>query len=221
MYKSGLFISIEGLDGSGKTTIQAFLNEWFKELILSKKINFNDVITTREPGGKNNIFCEQLRSLILNNNLDNKTEILLYAASRIEHVKNTIIPNLKLNNIVISDRFIDSSLVYQGFANQIDINKIFEINIWGVENTIPHFTLYLDIDPSKARLRALERKIINKYDEKPIQYYENIKNGFDFITNQFKDRFIKIDANQSELKMQEEIKDKLWKKLLEMKIIRQ
>lgn len=219
MAKNGLFITIEGLDGSGKTTIQSFISNWFKELILNKKINFNDVIKTREPGGVNNPFCEQLRSLIFNNDLDNKTEVLLYAAARTEHVKNTILPNIQNNNIVISDRFIDSSLVYQGYNNNVDIDKIFEINSWAINNLIPDITIYLDIDYNDARNRAMSRHIITKYDAKSLNYYKNIKLGFDLISSKYKDRFIVINANQIIENLQEDIKNKLWQKLIQMKII--
>lgn len=217
----GLFISIEGLDGSGKTTIQSFIHDWLKELISNNKIDFHDVIKTREPGGKDSSFCENLRSLIFNNNLDNKTEILLYAASRIEHVKNVILPHIETNDIVISDRFIDSSLVYQGFKNNISIDEIFNINNWGINNKIPDITIYLDINPEKARTRALERSTINKYDKKPLEYYKDIKDGFDFIANKYSNRFIVIDANQSENQIKEDIKSKIWEKLIKMNAILQ
>lgn len=217
----GLFISIEGLDGCGKTTIQSFLLDWFNELIINKRIYFNNVILTREPGGKNNRFCEELRSLIFNHALDNKTEILLYAASRIEHVKNTILPDLLKNNIVISDRFIDSSLVYQGFKNNIDINKVLDINLWGIDNKLPDITIYLDIKPEESRKRALNRHIINKYDKKPLSYYQEIKKGFDFVSKSYPNRFIIINANQTEIQIKEDIKDKLWNKLIKMNIIHQ
>ena len=137
-----LFITFEGGEGSGKTSL---IKEIEKKLML---IVFFDYILTREPGGIK--ISESIREILLdkeNTMMDPRTEALLFAASRRQHLIEKVIPALNNNKIVLCDRFIDSSLVYQGLARGIGIDEIMNINNFAIEGYMPNFTFLLDIDP--------------------------------------------------------------------------
>ncbi|MDE6476606.1 MAG: dTMP kinase [Mycoplasmoidaceae bacterium] len=122
MIKKGIFITFEGPDGCGKTTI---INLIYKD--LQKKFGKNNVVLTREPGGKNNVIAEDIRNILLNKldyKISDRAEALLFAASRAQHVKDFIIPNLRKGKIVLCDRYIHSSLVYQGYARKLGIKEV-------------------------------------------------------------------------------------------------
>ncbi|MGL4616981.1 MAG: dTMP kinase, partial [Mycoplasmoidaceae bacterium] len=140
--KSGLFITFEGPDGSGKTTI---LNKVMKEL---KELNIN-VCRTREPGGENKV-CENIRDILLNNkdDVDKHAESLLFAASRVQHFNKFIVPQTSKGISVICDRFIDSSIAYQGYGKNIDVNWIKEINKFSTNKFEPNFTFFFDVKPN-------------------------------------------------------------------------
>lgn len=147
MSKKGMFITFEGPDGCGKTTI---INLIYQD--LQKKFGQENVVLTREPGGKNNIIAEDIRNILLNKinyKISDRTEALLFAASRAQHVKDFIIPNLESGKIILCDRYIDSSLVYQGYARNIGMENIWEINKFAILNTMPDFTILLMIEPEK------------------------------------------------------------------------
>ena len=147
-----LFVTIEGVEGCGKTTIG--------KLIVERLINDGyEVIYTREPGGS-----EQIRQVILdvnNTNMDPRTEALLYAASRRQHLIEKIVPAIKNNKIIICDRFVDSSLAYQGHARGLGIDNVYEINKFAIDTLMPDLTLLFDLDPKLG----LERISANKLRE--------------------------------------------------------
>ncbi len=184
----GLFITFEGPDGSGKTTASKgvydkLLNEGF------------DVIYTREPGGIE--IAEQIRKVILdvnNTNMDYKTEALLYAASRRQHLVEKVLPALADNKIVICDRFIDSSLAYQGYARGLGIDEIFEINMFAIENHMPDKTIFLDIDVNTALDRIKSRIEKDRLDIEGLQFHNKVFEGYQNVIDRFKDRIVKIDA---------------------------
>ena len=136
-----LFVTIEGVEGCGKTTIG--------KLIVEKLMSDGyEVIYTREPGGIE--IAEQIRKVILdvnNTNMDPRTEALLYAASRRQHLIEKIVPAIKNNKIIICDRFVDSSLAYQGHARGLGIDNVYEINKFAIDTLMPDLTLLFDIDP--------------------------------------------------------------------------
>jgi dTMP kinase len=134
------FITLEGVEGSGKSTLINFIRD-------SIESNGKKVVVTREPGGID--IAEQIRSVILdkkNIKMDGRTEALLYAAARRQHLVETVIPSLNEGNIVLCDRFIDSSLAYQGYARGLGINEVFSVNKFAIEDLMPDLTLYLDLD---------------------------------------------------------------------------
>ncbi|XGA08026.1 MAG: dTMP kinase [Wolbachia endosymbiont of Xenopsylla cheopis] len=163
-----MFITIEGIDGSGKTTASNFLAEHLQSIYGEEK-----VILTREPGGTN--FAEDIRKLLLKNNqIDPIAELLLFISMRKEHVEKLIRPALKEKKIVICDRFIHSTIAYQGYGYGIDIKVIKELHEIA---KIPHpdMTFILDIEISVGLQRAAHK---NKYEEMGIDFYNKVKDGF-------------------------------------------
>lgn len=142
------FITFEGPEGSGKTTVLNQINKLLSE-------NYN-VISTREPGGVST--GEEIRNILLDGeNIDIRTEALLFAASRREHLVEKVIPALKNNKVVLCDRYIDSSLAYQGYARGIGIEEVKKINEFAINGLYPDLTIYLDIDAEVGRERILKK----------------------------------------------------------------
>lgn len=198
MKQQGLFITFEGVDGSGKSTIVNKVQQELNKIIQKNKLNYNGVISTREPGGTGVDVCENIRKLILQNHMSIQAEILLFAANRVEHLNNLVIPNLKQNKIVLSDRFLDSSLVYQGIAKLNDWKTVYKINKWAFQ-LMPNITFLLDIDPelAEARMKIDEKRNWDRFDNEKKEFKNKIRNGFLKIAKKFSKRIIIIDANQS------------------------
>lgn len=190
---AGLFITFEGPDGSGKTTIAALVAEALK----NKGI---DVVLTREPGGIE--IAEQIRKIILdpkNTAMDERTEALLYAAARRQHLIEKVLPALKENKIVICDRFVDSSLVYQGVGRGIGIDKVYEMNLFAIEEIMPDFTVFFDIDPKLGleRTKKDDNRTLDRLDLEDISFHQKVYDGYMEVVERFKERIICIDASQS------------------------
>ena len=186
-----LFITFEGGEGSGKTTIIENLE---KELI---KRGYG-VIKTREPGGSK--IAEQIRNVILdvnNTTLDIKAEALLYAASRRQHLKEVVIPALNEGKIVLCDRYIDSSLAYQGYARGIGINEVYEMNQFATDGLLPGLTVLIDLDPNKGleRIRSNHR-IVNRLDLEKLSFHEKVRMGYLQVSEMFKDRIQIVDGSK-------------------------
>lgn len=183
--KKGLFITIEGSDGSGKSTQIALLKKYLEE---KGKV----VITTREPGGTN--IGEKIREVILDKNnseMDSMTEALLYAASRAQHVAEKIIPALERGEIVICDRFIDSSIAYQGFGRGLgDCVRI--INEYAVQGCMPDITFLMKVDPSvgKSRIREEDQ---DRLESEKLEFFQRVYDGYIEIEKIY-DRIVGIDA---------------------------
>ncbi|QVK18087.1 dTMP kinase [Mycoplasmatota bacterium] len=186
-----LFITIEGPDGSGKTTV-------VKE--IAKKLNEDqiDYLTTREPGGID--IAEQIRNIILNpknTSMDVKTEALLYAASRRQHLVEKIIPALEAGKNVICERFVESSLAYQGHGREIGIDEVFAINQFAINNIMPDVTIFLDISPDVGLSRITSnRKQLDRLDLESIEFHKRVYQGYEIVKNMFKERIIVVDANR-------------------------
>lgn len=167
----GLFITLEGGDGCGKTTQVELLNKYFND----KGINF---INTREPGGID--ISEQIREVILNTDntaMDSITEAMLYAASRRQHMVERVIPALESGVTVVCDRFVDASLVYQGYSRGIGIDEVMKINEPAIEGYMPDLTIYLDIEPALGleRIHSNEKREINRLDLEGIEFHEKVR----------------------------------------------
>lgn len=189
----GLFISIEGPDGSGKTTIAKMVVDKLNEQGYK-------TLYTREPGGVK--IAEDIRDIILdvkNTNLDARCEALLYAASRRQHLVEKVIPALKDGYIVISDRFVDSSLAYQGYARGIGIDEVYSINMFAIDKTWPDLTILLDISPSVGLQRIMNNRQneINRLDLEDINFHNKVHQGYEIIKEKYKDRITLVDANKS------------------------
>ncbi len=200
----GLFITFEGTEGSGKTTlidkVENYLNDkGFK------------VVKTREPGGIK--IAEQIRNVILdvnNTKMDKITEALLYAASRRQHLVEKVLPNLEKGYIVICDRFIDSSLAYQGYARGIGIDKVYKINLSATDGILPDYTFYIDVRPEVGLARiAKNNREQNRLDLENINFHKNVYEGYKQVEKLFPERFININGEQSIDMVFNDIKNKL------------
>jgi dTMP kinase len=197
---SGTFITFEGPEGAGKTTII--------HMVQQKLIQDGyTIVLTREPGGIQ--IAEQIREIILNpsnTEMDARTEALLYAAARRQHLVEKVIPELNKGNIVLCDRFIDSSLAYQGHARGIGVEDIFAINQFAIEQTMPQATLYFDIEPEVGleRINKGRRDEINRLDLESLDFHYKVRDGYLSLLSEFPERIYRIDANQSVEKVCEE-----------------
>ncbi|MCD3350744.1 dTMP kinase [Clostridium botulinum D/C] len=201
----GVFITLEGPDGSGKTTIVKMIEKYLKE-------NNVDYISTREPGGIN--ISEQIREIILdtkNTEMDARTEALLYVASRRQHLAERVIPALKLGKIVICDRFIDSSLAYQGYARGIGIDEVMSINEFAIDGYMPNLTLYLDIEPEIGlkRISQNDKREVNRLDLEKLDFHKKVREGYFKVLEKYPNRINKINANQPIDKVFEDVKNYL------------
>ncbi|WP_254229998.1 dTMP kinase [Wolbachia pipientis] len=165
-----MFITFEGIDGSGKTTQSELLANYFKQIHGE-----NNVVLTREPGGTD--FAEKIRGLLLKDNIDPISELLLLISMRHEHMKKLILPALLEGKIVICDRFIDSTIAYQGYGLGVDLSLIKDLHKL-VEIKYPDITFILDIDVQVGLSRAKDK---NKYEEMSIDFYHKIRKGFQEI----------------------------------------
>lgn len=202
---SGIFIVLEGGEGSGKTTIANY---------LVKRLSSEgyDVMYTREPGGVK--ISEEIRNIILdvnNTDMDPRTEALLYAASRRQHLVEKIIPALEADKIVICDRYIDSSLAYQGYARRIGMTNIKTLNNFAIrdENTnelyLPNLSIYLDIDPILGLERIYNRDdTLNRLDKEELAFHQDVRRGY--ITAYNLEEYIEMfDASKPLEEVEEEV----------------
>ncbi|MBQ7258235.1 MAG: dTMP kinase [Abditibacteriota bacterium] len=181
-----MFISIEGIDGCGKTTLCNKLSEY-----LTKK-NI-DHIKTLEPGGT--LIANQIREILLHSEgLDLKSEILLFLAARAQHVSELIKPALDEGKWVITDRYSDSFLAYQAYGRGFDFDFLNKLNNFACYNLYPDKTFYLKIDVKTSLARQTDPDRISSSD---VDFYKRIKLGFDELSQKFSDRFEIIDATQS------------------------
>lgn len=187
----GYFITLEGPDGSGKTTVAKYLCEKLTS-------DGYEVVHTREPGGID--IAEQIRNVILdpkNTAMDEKTEALLYAASRRQHLVEKVLPAVKEGKIVICERFVDSSLAYQGFGRQLGFDDVLGINLFAIDNTFPDLTIYLDVDEKTGLDRLKNRTFKDRLDQESIDFHHRVNEGYQEIIKRFKDRIKLVDASKT------------------------
>lgn len=202
------FITFEGGEGSGKTTII--------KMLMEELYNNNiEAIVSREPGGSK--ISEEIRNVILNvnnKNMDYMTEALLYAAARRQHLKEIVWPNIEAGKLVVCDRYLDSSLVYQGCARGLGIEKVYEININATDGFLPDLTIYLDVEPKVGleRIRNNNRDV-NRLDLEKISFHENVRNGYLKIASMFPERIVTIDASRSIDEVYNDVKKAIFSRL--------
>ncbi len=187
-----LFITFEGPEGAGKTTV---MNEIVNRLINKGK----SVVHTREPGGIR--ISEAIRKVILENTfteMDKKTEALLYAAARRQHLVEKILPALTENKMVLCDRFIDSSLAYQGYARGIGINEVMQINQFAIDHKMPDLTIFFDVPPTIGleRIHSNTTREINRLDQETIEFHQKVYTGYQILIDKYPERIITVDATQ-------------------------
>ena len=185
-------ISLEGVEGSGKSTIITYIKDFLEN-------RGENVVVTREPGGIE--IAEQIRSVILDQNntkMESHTEALLYAAARRQHLVEKIMPSLSEGKIVLCDRFIDSSLAYQGHARGLGIDKVLAINEFAIGSFMPNLTLYLDLDPQIGLNRISKNKgrEVNRLDLEEINFHIKVREGYEKLIKRFPERIVKVNANQ-------------------------
>ena len=188
----GYFITLEGGEGSGKTTVAKCVKAKLEE-------DGYKVILTREPGGVN--ISEQIRKVIvdpLNKEMDGRTEVLLYAASRRQHLVEKIIPALEEGSIVLCDRFVDSSLVYQGIARGIGIEEVYKLNEFAINDTLPVLTLFFDVDPKIGfeRIYRNKNREINRLDQESMNFHYDVYRGYLTLCDLYPERIKKVDASK-------------------------
>ncbi len=188
-----MFITLEGPEGSGKTTAVEYAVKALEE-------KGYQIVRTREPGGTP--IAEQIRNVILdkaNTNMDPRTEALLYAASRRQHLVEKVWPALKEGKIVICDRYLDSSLAYQGGARGLGIDNILNVNLFATENTFPDLTLLFDITPEEGlkRISANANREVNRLDLEKLDFHHKVRNTFLELAKRYPERFVIIDASKS------------------------
>ncbi|QQK78513.1 dTMP kinase [Salicibibacter cibi] len=197
---SGTFITFEGGEGSGKTTV-------IPRIAARLEADGFETLVTREPGGVPS--AEKIRTLLLSDEeeeLDHYTEVLLFAAARRQHLVEKIIPALAGGKIVLCDRYLDSSLVYQGYASGVGIEQVREINLFAVQNWLPDRTFFLDIpiDVGLARIAKNAREE-NRLDQKGRAFHEQVRHGYHFLAEEAAERFRMINAAASSAHVEEEI----------------
>ncbi len=196
-----MFITFEGPDGSGKSTQARRLAAWLRA-------RGYQVILSREPGGTD--IGDQIREVLHdphNTAMDARTEILLYSASRAQHVAQRIRPALAAGKIVISDRYADSTLAYQGYGRQLDLETLRTITAFATGDLTPHLTLYLDIAPQEGlQRRQMGGGEWNRLDAETLECHRRVRAGYLELVKQAPERWAMIDATRPVEEVQSEIK---------------
>ena len=199
----GKLISFEGSEGSGKSTQIARLAAHFQK-------TERDVVTVREPGGTE--IGEQIRNIIVHNSKGNEmcaeTELLLFAAARAQLVREVMVPALLRGAIVLSDRFLDSSTVYQGIGRNLAADPVNQINLFAVGNVMPDLTVVIDVpeEVSLARLRQRASDLPDRMERENVGFYRKVREGYLVLAKGMPERFIVIDGTKSE----DAIEKKIW-----------
>jgi dTMP kinase len=189
--KTGYFITIEGTDGSGKTTQIRLLTDYF----ASRNQRF---ITTREPGGTP--IGEKIRAILLgceNHEMTPRTETLLYLAARAQHVETVIRPALELGYTVLCDRFLDATLAYQGYARGLGIEELLKINDFGTGGLYPDLTIVLDLAPQAGLIRKKNQGPRDRLEQEAFEFHEKVRMGYHRLAEQMPERVKLVDAKES------------------------
>ncbi|MBF0699827.1 dTMP kinase [Streptococcus danieliae] len=189
--KQGFLLSIEGPDGSGKSTLIQELASHFSD-------TGREVVVTREPGGAR--IAEQIREILLNPDhaeMEAKTELLLYMASRRQHLVEKVLPALERGALVLMDRFIDSSVAYQGYGRGLDLEAIHWLNQFATDGKNPDLTLLLDLPAEQglARIQAHRSGDVDRLDQEDLSWHQRVRQGYLQLSEENPDRLVKVDAS--------------------------
>jgi dTMP kinase len=188
---SGLFITLEGGDGSGKSTQAALLEQWLHT-------ENRTVVRTREPGGTD--FGTEVREIVLHSrgHISPRAEALLYAADRAHHISTKVRPALERGDVVIQDRYLDSSVAYQGAGRVLDAGEIRNLSLWAAEGLLPDLTILLDLDENEARTRLDgSRTRFDRLENEKSEFHARVRSAFLDLATAEPGRFLVLDASQS------------------------
>lgn len=194
---TGLFITFEGPEGAGKSTQVTLLAEWLQARGL-------EVYTTYEPGGTP--LGREIRRLLLSQDMSAETEYLLYSADRAEHVRKVVLPALEEGKIVISDRYLDSSLAYQGYGRGLPLDWLRQVAAGAVGSLRPHRTILLDLPP-EAGLARLEQH--DRLEQEHLEFHQRVRGGYLQLARGEPARYLVVDATQSQQAVQAAIQQAL------------
>lgn len=186
----GLFVTFEGGDGAGKTTQAALLEGWLRE-------NGREVVRTREPGGTE--VGVLVRDIVLHHRGDiaPRAEALLYAADRAHHIETVVRPAIARGDVVIQDRYLDSSVAYQGAGRVLDAEDIRDLSLWATGGLLPDLTVLLDLDPAAARSRLdADEKPFDRLEAEKGEFHARVRGGFLALAAAEPERFVVLDARQ-------------------------
>jgi dTMP kinase len=199
--RPGVFLALEGGEGAGKSTQARMLAIWLRD-------QGYDVVTTHEPGATK--IGMRLRALLLDTahrGLSPRAETMMYAADRAEHVQSVIIPALERGAIVVTDRYVDSSLAYQGAGRQLPVSEIAEVNRWATGGLAPDLTILLDLPPVTGLGRRLSSA--DRLESEPVEFHQRVRNGFLTLANSEPDRYLVLDASRPEAEVSRDIQQRV------------
>jgi dTMP kinase len=196
---AGLFITLEGGDGTGKSTQIALLQEWFES-------RGREVVRTFEPGGTE--FGTEIREIVLHSrgHIEPRSEALLYAADRAHNIATIVRPALERNAVVIQDRYLDSSVAYQGAGRVLDPVEIRDLSMWATNGLVPDLTVVLDLDPVVSRERLLaENKTFDRLESQELDFHIRVRDSYLAMAKADPGRFLVIDATLDRLEIRDRI----------------
>ena len=205
--KKGILISFEGSEGCGKSTQIRRIADRLEA------IDHIDVVVTREPGGTD--IGEEIRHLLMHSSNNSamvpEAELLLFAASRAQLVRELILPNVKAGKMVLCDRFLDSTTVYQGVARQIGQDPVTQINDFAVGDIVPDLTVIVDV-PAEVGLERIKHRISDmpdRMEEENVSFYAKVREGYLILARSLPDRFLVVDGT----KMPQEVEEEIWQEI--------
>ncbi|MDR3216987.1 MAG: dTMP kinase [Clostridiaceae bacterium] len=202
--RKGIFITLEGCEGVGKSTQLKLLKEYLAS-------TGQEAVFTREPGGS--VISEQIRAVLLspeNSAMNPVTEALLYAAARAQNVREVIQPAINAGKLVICDRFLDSSLAYQGYARKLGFERIYDINRYALDGLMPDYTVFIDLSPAAAfRSKAKSESLNDRIEHESAEFHEAVYRGYGKLADTSPDRFIRIIPQSEKTKTAESIVEAL------------
>ncbi|MFH5186721.1 dTMP kinase [Paenibacillus sp. TAB 01] len=205
----GCFITFEGGEGAGKTTV---IERLAGELTAAG----HQVMVTREPGGVD--IAEQIRSVILdmkNTRMDGRTEALLYAAARRQHLVEKVIPALEAGSVVLCDRFLDSSLAYQGYARGLGVDEVYTVNRFAIDDMMPELTIYLDVSPEVglSRISSNKDRERNRLDAEKLSFHQTVREGYRKLLEQYPERIVLFNAEEDHESVYQKVKAEISRRL--------
>ncbi|CAN3702676.1 MULTISPECIES: dTMP kinase [unclassified Microbacterium] len=187
----GLFVTFEGGDGAGKTTQASLLEQWVRS-------DGRDVVRTREPGGTE--VGVRIRDIVLHHrgHINARAEALLYAADRAHHVETVVQPAIARGDVVIQDRYLDSSVAYQGAGRVLDADDVRALSLWATDGLLPDLTVLLDLDPTAARARLdADDKPFDRLEAEKNEFHARVRDGFLALARREPERFLVLDATEA------------------------